>query len=239
MLQTLNQPLSRLLAETGEVYRGQFGEFTIDRQDRQEVLIYRAGLLVAAASFALATLLTIAWFQAWPAMGWATGPWFPVSLLYGLFCLGLGVSLWTIHIYLKPLHRALQIFWAVGCVASLVLALRQPDPFAVTLYQQRLSIWGIGFTFAALTGIFFKEAFCFNRFETKILTLLVPMLLLGHLFAWLTVPVETLLLSLWAGLFLVFALRKTWQAIPDDIGDKSVFAYLKQQALQKSGLNAS
>jgi uncharacterized integral membrane protein len=30
-------------------------------------------------------------------------------------------------------------------------------------------------------------------------------------------------------LFVVFALRKAFQAMPDDIGDKTVFEYLKQQ----------
>jgi uncharacterized integral membrane protein len=226
MLQALIQPFAHLLTATGEVYRGQFGEFTIDRHDRQEVLIYRSGLVVAAACFALATVLALLPLELLPLE--PRGRWTLVSGLYTLFCLGLGISLFTIHIYLKPLHRALQIFWGVGCLASLGLAWLQPDPLAITVYQQRFSIWGIGFTFAALTGIFFKEAFCFNRFETKILTLLVPLLLLGHLFNWLPSDIETLLLSAWAGLFLVFALRKTWQAIPDDIGDKSVFAYLKQ-----------
>jgi uncharacterized integral membrane protein len=223
MLQALTQPFAHLLTPTGEVYRGQFGEFTIDRHDRQEVLIYRSGLVVAASCFALATVLALLPLEL------SGGRWLLVSGLYALFCLGLGISLLTIHIYLKPLHLALQIFWGVGCLASLGLAWLQPDPLVITIYQQRFSIWGIGFTFAALTGIFFKEAFCFNRFETKLLTLLVPLLLLGHLFAWLPSNVEALLLSLWAGLFLVFALRKTWQAIPDDIGDKSVFAYLKQR----------
>jgi uncharacterized integral membrane protein len=87
----------------------------------------------------------------------------------------------------------------------------------------------VGFTFAALTGIFFKEAFCFNRFETKILTLLVPGLLLGHLMQLLSPTTEAILLAVWAGLFLVFAVRKAIQNIPPDIGDKSVFAYLKSQ----------
>jgi uncharacterized integral membrane protein len=178
--------------------------------------------MLAASCCALGTLLTLL-----PSFG---GQWTTITLLYGLFCLGLGVSLWTIHIYLKPLHRALQLFWLIGCLASVIVAAQQPAPLALTVYQQPFSIWGIGFTFAALTGIFFKEAFCFNRFETKILTLLVPLLLLGHLFTWLPSNVEALLLSLWAGLFLIFALRKTWQAIPDDIGDKSVFAYLQQQS---------
>ena len=88
---------------------------------------------------------------------------------------------------------------------------------------------GVGFIFAALTGIYFKEAFCFNRLETKILTLLVPSLLLGHLLGLLPLNVEKVLLGLWAVLFSIFALGKTLQAIPLDIGVKSVFEYLKQK----------
>jgi uncharacterized integral membrane protein len=54
-------------------------------------------------------------------------------------------------------------------------------------------------------------------------------LLLGHLLGWLSLPVEQVLLAIGAGLFAVFALRKAIQPIPPDIGDKSVFAYLKQK----------
>ncbi|HEY9707036.1 MAG TPA: DUF2301 domain-containing membrane protein, partial [Oculatellaceae cyanobacterium] len=75
----------------------------------------------------------------------------------------------------------------------------------------------------------FKEAFCFNRFETKFLTPLLPILLLGHLAGVLPTSWEQVLLGLWAVLFAVFALRKAVQQIPADIGDKSVFAYLKEQ----------
>jgi len=42
------------------------------------------------------------------------------------------------------------------------------------------------------------------------------------------------LLGLWTVLFLVFAVRKAIQPIPPDIGDKSVFAYLKQQRAAQS-----
>jgi uncharacterized integral membrane protein len=87
----------------------------------------------------------------------------------------------------------------------------------------------VGFTFAALTGIYFKEAFCFNRFETKFLTPLVPFLLLGHLFHFVPDYWKAILLAFWALNFTIFALRKLFQPIPDDIGDKSVFDYLKQQ----------
>ncbi len=55
------------------------------------------------------------------------------------------------------------------------------------------------------------------------------MLLLGHMAGVISVPMERLFLVIWAVSFVVFALRKTVQAIPADIGDKSVFTYLKQQ----------
>ncbi len=201
-------------------YQGQFGEFTITDHDRREVILYRSGLVLAALSFAIATALVL-----WRA-DTSTLPW--ITLLYNLFCLGLGVSLWTIHIYLRPLHQALQLFWVIGAIASLIFGHTSPQPFALTVYDNPLTILGVGFTFAALTGIYFKEAFCFNRLETKLLTPLVPVLLLGHLLGWLSLPLEQTLLGAWAILFLVFALRKVLQPIPPDIGDKSVFAYLRQ-----------
>jgi uncharacterized integral membrane protein len=128
---------------------------------------------------------------------------------------------------MESLHRLLQIFWLIGSIAALAIGHFDNLPFAVTVYNQPLTLLGVGFTFAALTGIYFKEAFCFHRLETKVLTPIVPLLLLGHLFRILPIVIEETLLATWAILFLVFALRKVVQAIPPDIGDKSVFTYLK------------
>lgn len=209
-----------------EVYQGQFGEFTITQSDRTGVIIYRAGLMIAALSFAVGSTLVL--FNNHPTTLTVLTP------LYACFTLALGVSLFTIHIYMAVLHRILQVFWAVGSIASLGLALSSNEPLAVTVYNHPLTLFGVGFTFVALTGIYFKEAFCFNRLETKVLTFTVPLLLLGHLLGILPIQGEQALLGIWATLFLVFALRKTVQGIPADIGDKSVFTYLKQQRSQKA-----
>ncbi|MGB3692887.1 MAG: DUF2301 domain-containing membrane protein [Spirulinaceae cyanobacterium] len=205
-----------------EIYQGQFGEFTINDRDRAEVVVYRAGLMASALSFALGSGL-ILWQGITPTVSLIT------NLLFGVFILGLGVSLTTIHIYLKPLHRVLQGFWLVGTIASGVLAWQSGNSLAVFVYNHPLTIFGVGFLFAALTGIFFKEAFCFNRLETKILTPLIPLLLLGHMSNILSLGAEQVLLATWAIFYLIFAIRKSVQAIPPDIGDKSVFVYLKQQ----------
>lgn len=210
---------------TSPTYAGHFGPFTITDADRQEVRVYRSGLGLVASSFAIGVGLIVGF----GAQAWVLNS---LTVLYSLFWLGLGVSLWKIHIYMRPLHLALQVFWAIGGVASLVVALVDPRPLFVALYTQPLWILGVGFTFAALTGIFFKEAFCFDRFETKFLTPLVPGLLLGHMVGILSVVVEQGLLVAGAALLCVFAARKAIQAIPDDIGDKSVFEHLEQQRHQ-------
>jgi uncharacterized integral membrane protein len=208
--------------DTAVVYSGQFGDYTITAGDRRGVVLYRAGLVVAALTFGAGTAIAL-FFPNNPTLVQA------ISALYTLFWLALGLSLATIHIYLVPLHRLLQAAWLVGGAASLVLSHGIDGPLAQTVMQMPEVLWGLGFTFVALTGIFFKEAFCFDRLETKLLTPLVPLLLLGHLAGWLPLGVEQGLLATWAVLFLVFALRKVVQPIVPDIGDKSLFTYLKQQ----------
>ena len=230
-LDTRSVETNRLNTDNPEIYQGQFGTFTIELSDRREVIIYRAGLAVAALSFGVATLCTLQVPAVSPQIAAQIS-----TICYGLLWVALGISLWHIHIYLRPLHRTLQVFWAVGGLASLAIALSNTAlPLALTAYQAPITILGIGFTFAALTGIFFKEAFCFNRLETKFLAALVPGLLLGHMSGLLGSGAERIMLAIWAILFAVFALRKAIQPIPPDIGDKSVFAHLAQaRALQKS-----
>lgn len=208
-------------AEFNKVYEGQFGTFTITPRDRQDVILYRAALAVATLCFVSGVSL---------ALSWGDRPIVLTSLtyLYWGFSVALGISLLLIHIYLVQLHRALQAFWLIGMIATIGISFAYPEPLLLTVYQHPLSVLGVGFTFAALTGIFFKEAFCFDRLETKLLTPLVPLVLLGHLFGLIPLQVEQLLLASWAILMVVFVVRKSVQPIPPDIGDKSVFEYLSR-----------
>jgi uncharacterized integral membrane protein len=213
--------MTQQIATEPVVYQGQFGEFTVTEGDRTGVIIYRTGLMVAALSFAIGSALVL--------LNKTGGFLNALTPLIACFCLALGVSLVMIHIYLAVLHRVLQVFWAIGTLAAGALALSSSEPLALTVYNHPAALFGVGFIFAALTGIYFKEAFCFNRLETKFLTLLVPILLLGHMIGVLPIQWERAMLASWAVLFVVFALRKVVQPIPPDIGDKSVFAYLKEQ----------
>jgi uncharacterized integral membrane protein len=210
-----------------EIYQGQFGSFTITDRDRQSVIIYRSALMVAALSFGIATSAVL-WQQQQLDRSNSTVL-ILIDILYITFTVALGIALATIHIYLAVLHRTLQLFWAIGGLSAVGFAIYYHQSIGSIMYERPLTILGIGFTFAALTGIFFKEAFCFNRFETKLLVFIVPVLLLGHLTNLISEPIEAILLAIWAGLFMVFAIRKSVQAIPPDIGDKSVFQYLATQ----------
>ncbi|MGB7416624.1 MAG: DUF2301 domain-containing membrane protein [Thermosynechococcaceae cyanobacterium] len=211
------------LEETGERYQGHFGEFEVTKHDRIGVVVYRGALLMAALTFAVGTLLILTWGPQAMVLNSLTG------LFFG-FCAAMGVSLATIHIYMVSLHRTLQVLWAIGTGAAVWIAFSSGEPLAASVYHQPVNLMAVGWIFVALTGLFFKEAFCFNRLETKFLSFIVPVLLLGHWLGFLPLAAERPLLGAWAILFMVFAVRKVLQPIPPDIGDKSVFTYLKQQA---------
>ena len=205
-----------------EVYQGQFGEFTITQSDRAGVIVYRAGLGIAALCFAIGTTLVLQHGNNPTALQ-------AVTAVFACFWIALGVSLATIHIYMVALHRLLQVFWAIGGLAALVVALQSSEPLALAVYDRPATLWGIGFIFVALNGIFLKEAFCFNRLETKLLTPAVPLLILGHISGLMSSDKEQFVLAVWAALFIIFAVRKFVQPMPQDIGDKSVFEYLKNK----------
>ena len=199
-------------------FDGMYGPFTITSTDREEVQRYRICLLISGASLSAGLL------QWWLA----SGEWAWLWLLP--LCGSLGLALQWIHIYLRPLHRALQLFWLLGCVGWLVLMTRGSVTSGLdTLARQPLWILAVGPMFAALTGIGFKEFFCFRRPEAVGLTLLLPVALLGRLLGvigngpcWFLVLVAGLLL-------VVLAVRKFGMEAAADVGDKSVFAYLDAQ----------
>ena len=205
------------------VFEGMFGPFTITAADRREVLRYRLALLAVALG-QLGLLLQAGLLG--PRQLW---PWLLPMLA------GLGLALRWIHIYLVPLHRALQLLWLLGCAGFAALALRAgPDGMALSLIEDSRWIWAIGPFFAALAGVGFKEFFCFRRPEAIGVTLLLPIALLGHLSGLLAPAACGALLALQALLLLVLCLRKFPMPAAADIGDKSVFEHLRQQRLAAS-----
>jgi len=215
---------SSLPSPADPVFDGVFGPYTITDQDRREVLGYRLALTTVALG-QLGLLLT--WRQGGEALLW---PW----LL--LMAAGLGLALRWIHIYLRPLHRTLQLFWLAGCLGGLVLAQRVgAAAIGEALREQPLWILAVGPFFAALTGVGFKEFFCFRRPEAIGVTLLLPVALLGRLSGLLPVATTSALLTVESVLLLVLCLRKFPMPAAADVGDKSVFLHLEAQRRPAAG----
>ena len=199
-------------------FEGVYGTYSITAADRQEVRSYRIALLITGLSLAAGVLQ---WWQIGSTWAWV---WvLPIAT-------ALGLSLRWIHIYLRPLHRALQLFWLTGCIGWGALLMHAgPSTALATLRDQPLWILAVGPLFAALAGIGFKEFFCFQRPEAIGLTLLLPAALLGHLLGLISGSFCLVLLESAALLLVLLALRKFGMDAAADVGDKSVFAYLDGQ----------
>ena len=199
-------------------FEGGYGPYTITSIDRREVQRYRISLLVAGLAM---TAGLVHWWQFGDRWAWV---WL-VPLMAGL-----GLALHWIHIYLRPLHNALRLFWLMGCLGwGLLLMQAGPNEALTTLVEQPLWILAIGPLFAALAGIGFKEFFCFQRPEAIGLTLLLPIALLGRLVGIISTSLCAAFLLIAGLLMVLLALRKFGMEAAADVGDKSVFAYLDSQ----------
>lgn len=206
-------------------FEGQFGAWVVDEEDAAEVLVYRASLVGAALSVAagacMALLPGVTGLEEAPA--WA----FDVAAA-GFFA-SFGVSLATIHIYMKPMHNFLKALWAAGAVgAVIVLAFSPEHSLVLSSFEHPELLLASGWVFVALTGLFFKEFACFQRWEASALFAIVPILTGGHFLHILPGGIEAALTSIFSVVFPFFALRKFDQPLRADIGDKTIFDYFKR-----------
>jgi uncharacterized integral membrane protein len=110
-------------------FEGVYGPYTITSTDRQEVQRYRISLLVAGLAM---TAALVHWWQFGDSWAWI---WL-VPLMAGL-----GLALKWIHIYLRPLHNALKLFWLIGCLGWGLLLIRAgPNEALAMLAAQPLWI---------------------------------------------------------------------------------------------------
>lgn len=217
---TLAQSPDDRSATARPVYRGVYGEWRVTDRDVAEVWLYRISISVVALS-ALGC-------SAYEAGLVDVNP--DALTLAGIT--GLGLALQLIHVYVTPLKRLLQIFWALGVGGYVWVATQAPDAstYASTLdlilAQPSQTLW-VGPLGAAMTGIVFKEGLCYGKGEAGGLCLAIPALFLCHLFGLdERVPaVGYVLDATVCGLLAIFAARKYTQNLEDDIGDGSVFAF--------------
>ena len=209
--------------QSSDSIQGVYGDFIVTSNDKKEVLFYRVSILLCGLFFSIGIAQWIAngSHQIWI---WLLG-----------MSISMGFSLKWIHIYLRPLHQALTIFWVIGCIGLAVLAYH----FGLTniiygLKENPKSILLIGPLFAALTGIGFKEFFCFRRIEAIGITIFIPIALIGYLTELANERFTFAMLVLSSLLLLLMGIRKFNLPAEADIGDKSVFDFLESQRKLKN-----
>jgi uncharacterized integral membrane protein len=203
-----------------------YGSWTVSREDILEVWCYRVALSLVASTFVACSLLDVPFHDSLSFVGIA----------------GLGVALRLIHMYVAPLKRALQLFWALGALGYGYLALSpESSGYASTLeyiVATPWTIWLVGPLGAAMTGVTIKEGLCYGKKEAFALSILIPALFLCHLSA-----LDSNYPAVGRGLDLavcvlmgVFAGRKYTQQVVDDIGDNSVFAFQRMSEAEQAQL---
>tara|TARA_Y100001968_G_scaffold67200_1_gene58045 strand:- start:22613 stop:23260 length:648 start_codon:yes stop_codon:yes gene_type:complete len=208
--------MNTVINSSQKEFQGIYGKYVITPQDEKEVSLYRFSLLLSAIGFFIGLTQ---WILLGSSLAWV---WLIVMAI------GLGGSLKWIHIYISILHKSLQILWIIGLIGIIVLMIYfGPQNFLHILSIKKIYTLAIGPFFAALTGIGFKEFFCFRRSEAIGVTIMVPIALSGHITNVISSNIVILLLFISSIFLLILAIRKFGMAASDDIGDKSVFDYLE------------
>ena len=204
--------------KSSDPIKGVYGDFIVTSKDKKEVLFYRFSILSCALFFSIGLAQ---WFTNGSSKVW---------ICFAGLVISLGLSLKWIHIYLRPLHQALVLFWAIGCIGLGIVTYH----FGLTsviygLQENPKWVFLIGPLFVSLTGVGFKEFFCFRRIEAIGITIFIPIAFIGHLTGLNNAKFTFSLLVISSLLLLILGIRKFDLPAEADIGDKSVFDFLENQ----------
>ncbi len=184
----------------------------LTREDRITVVLYRAGIVLSAALIA-----GLASVSAGPRTGVLAD-----GLLYGLHA-SIGLCVLFIHLYVSKFKTVLIGLYllSLGCLAALLFIGRgtPAGAFGQGPYGPLLLLPLAG----CLGFVTAKEAFCFRLFEGYLLALFMPACLLLAAAGIMSGRGATSALFLTAGLLIIFTLRKVFQPLAYDIGDKTAY----------------
>ena len=118
----------------------------------------------------------------------------------------------------------------MGCIGLVIVSYHFGlTNFIYGLKENPKWVFLIGPLFVSLTGVGFKEFFCFRRIEAVGITIFIPIALIGHLTQLTNEKFTFGLLVLSSLLLLILGIRKFDLPAEADIGDKSVFDFLESQ----------
>ncbi len=204
-------------------FEGIYGKYKVSSKDEIEVHLYRLSLL--SCGIALNAGL-IQW--------WILGAdWAWVWLI--LLAISVGLAIRWVHIYMKSIHQFLKLFWFIGCIGLVIMIFYlTPELMLSTIVNEPVWTIAIGPLFASLAGLGVKEFFCFRQLEAVGLAIMLPIALLGHLSELLSLNIVISLMIASSILLFLLALKKFSMETAPDIGDKSIFEFLKKTSATNS-----
>ena len=181
----------------------------LDSFDELTVKLYRLGLLFTTSGLlAMSAVLAMAFY------GQTTGDLLdrgPVILM----CLGMGLSVASMHLYDKRIRWIIRMTSWLGILLLMTAASLEPE------YEHFTHSLGLGFVFASASAFALKEQFCFRLAALR----LVPVFLSVSAFAlWLEVPaLSASLIGMTGIIYARLSLAKVSMPLHYDVGDKSKY----------------
>ncbi len=196
----------------------------LTRGDKLSVIIYRAGIALTTLLLCLGAYLFMRNYGSgeWERLA-DSPPGYGVTVYVILLYVSVGMSVFSIHLYVGRFKRYLKRLYYLSLVALIVLLLRgrgDLGPVVFAAPEGPLFLLPLSGCIGFITA---KEAFCFRLNEGYLLALLMPLYLISLSLRVVTPGGAALGLVLLAGLMAVFALRKVPMPMHYDIGDKSAY----------------
>jgi uncharacterized integral membrane protein len=190
----------------------------LTREDRITVMVYRAGIVLSTA-----ILSGLAYFLATAPTGAALNIGRSAELAGYALAVAIGLCVFFIHLYVSAFKKFLVglYLFSLFCLGALFVigSGSLADGLTRAAYGPLLILPLSG----CLGFVTAKEAFCFRLFEGYLLALLMPLFLLLVAGGLLPGRSAAFGLILIAGMLVLFTLRKVFQPLAYDIGDKSAY----------------
>ncbi|MBI4823711.1 MAG: hypothetical protein HY805_05720 [Nitrospirae bacterium] len=194
---------------------GEFCQYQpLTRWEKVTVVLYRAGiamscLIAIGVSF---MLLKPSYFKS---------PLLPIIML-GLLYMSTGMSVLSIHLYVRKYKETLKILYSISALSGAVLFILSKGDVLWLLATPYGPLFLIPLS-CCLGFITAKEAFCFKLYEGYILALIMPFYLIMLSLRGLRGIVPFYGFLAIAFLLLLFTLRKVFMPLHCDIGDKTAY----------------
>ena len=189
----------------------------LTRYDKTTVVLYRTGIALCA----LLVAGMAAFFIRQPQQGALANTF--LTLLICAFYAAIGLSVFFIHLYAGAFHRFLKRLYFLALVALLALFYATDGNVAVVAGAGTIQLCLFLPLVGCLSFVTAKEAFCFRLNEGFLLAMMMPLCLLSFALGGIGAQSGLYGLGLIAALLTLFTLRKVFQPLHYDIGDKSAY----------------